>query len=174
MDRTYFMTSYVCKIHILSDGIQYSLDNTERFNRRLASTASYGTSHSLLYKSNSYWLIFQTTQAMATPNECTDLQTRIQQAKAFLQEHEDESIATAARIFKVSRTSLSSSIHRTPAGRPKGGTNRILTSSQEKALMQFIQSYLDHNLLPTKGVLVSAITHLRRLENKPPPSISWF
>ena len=110
---------------------------------------------------------------MTTPNECTDTQTRIQQAKAFLQEHEDESIATAARIFKVSRTSLSSSIYRTPGG-PKGGTNRILTSSQEKALIQFIRSYLDYNLLPTKGVLVSAITHLRRLENKPPPSISWF
>ena len=96
---------------------------------------------------------------MTTPNECTDTQTRIQQAKAFLQEHKDKSIVTAARIFKVSRTSLSSSIYRTPGG-PKGGTNCILTSSQEKALIQFIWSYLDYNLLPTKGILVSAIIHL--------------
>ena len=93
---------------------------------------------------------------MTTPNECTNLHTRIQQAKAFLQEHEDESITTVARIFKVPRMSLSSLIYRTPGG-CKGGTNRILTSSQEKALVQFIWSYLDYNLLLTKGVLVTLI-----------------
>ena len=52
--------------------------------------------------------------------------------------------------------SLSSLIYRTPGG-CKGGTNRILTSSQEKALVQFIWSYLDYNLLLTKGVLVTLI-----------------
>jgi hypothetical protein len=49
-----------------------------------------------------------------------------------------------------------------------------LTSGQEQSINLFIQSYLNHGLLPTKGVLISAITRLRALENKPPPSASWF
>jgi hypothetical protein len=111
---------------------------------------------------------------MATPNETSDLQTRIQQAKAWLQERDnEEAITTAARIFKLSRTTLSSSIHR-PSGDSRGGLNRILTSGQEWSINVFIQSYLNHGLLPTKGVLISAITRLRALENKSPPSASWF
>jgi hypothetical protein len=111
---------------------------------------------------------------MATLNETSDLQTRIQQAKAWLQERDnEEAITTAARIFKLSRTTLSSSIHR-PSGDSRGGLNRILTSGQEWSINVFIQSYLNHGLLPTKGVLISAITRLRALENKPPPSASWF
>ena len=37
---------------------------------------------------------------MATPNEDLDTKARIQLAKEWLQEHKNESIATAARIFK--------------------------------------------------------------------------
>jgi hypothetical protein len=111
---------------------------------------------------------------MATLNETSDLQTRIQQAKAWLQERDnEEAITTAARIFNITRTTLSSSIHR-PSGDSRGGLNRILTSGQEQSINLFIQSYLNHGLLPTKGVLISAITRLRALENKPPPSASWF
>jgi hypothetical protein len=112
---------------------------------------------------------------MATPNETFDLQTRIQQAKAWLQESDNnqEAINTAALIFNIPRTTLSSSIHRAPSY-SQGGSNRILTSGQEQSLNQFIRSYLDHGLLPTKGVLISAITRLRALENKKPPSDSWF
>ena len=111
---------------------------------------------------------------MATPNETSDLQTRIQQAKAWLQERDNEeaeAITTAARIFKLSRTTLSSSIHR-PSGDSRGGLNRILTSGQEWSINVFIQSYLNHGLLPTKGVLISAITRLRALKNKSPPLAS--
>jgi phage gp46-like protein len=111
---------------------------------------------------------------MATLNETSDLQTRIQQAKAWLQERDnEEAITTAARIFNITRTTLSSSIHR-PSGDSRGGLNRILTSGQEQSINLFIQSDLNHGLLPTKGVLISAITCLRALENKPPPSASWF
>ena len=111
---------------------------------------------------------------MATLNETSDLQTRIQQAKAWLQERDnEEAITTVARIFNITRTTLSSSIHR-PSSDSRGGLNRILTSGQEQSINLFIQSYLNHGLLPTKGVLLSAITRLRALENKPPPSASWF
>jgi hypothetical protein len=112
---------------------------------------------------------------MATPNEDSDTKARTQLAKEWLQEHENESIATAARIFNLNRTSLSYSI-RKANNRPGsgGGLNRILTTGQEQSLNQFIRSYLDHGLLPTKGVILSAITRLKALENKPPPSTSWF
>ena len=110
---------------------------------------------------------------MATLNEELDTKARIQLAKEWLQEHKNESIATAARIFKLNRTTLSYSI-RKAKNRPQGGLNQILTTSQEQSLNQFIRNYLDHGLLPTKGVILSAVTRLRALENKPPPSISWF
>jgi hypothetical protein len=110
---------------------------------------------------------------MATPNEEASLKTRIQLAKTFLQEHNNESISTAAKIYNLTRTTLTSSIHRPDAQR-QGGHNKILTSGQEESINQFIRSYLDHNLLPTKGVILRAVTYLRRLENKPPPSTSWF
>ena len=67
---------------------------------------------------------------MATLNEDSDTKARTQLAKEWLQEHENESIATAARIFKLNRTSLSYSI-RKANNRPssRGGLNRILTTS---------------------------------------------
>jgi hypothetical protein len=46
------------------------------------------------------------------------------------------------------------------------GHNRILTPSQERAIHKFIESYLNHGLLPTKGVLLAAIIRVRQLENK--------
>jgi hypothetical protein len=110
---------------------------------------------------------------MTTPNALDDQKTRIQHAKTFLTDHPEETIATASRIFKLSRTTLSSSIHATPYVR-QGGHNRILTPSQEQSLHRFIKSYLDHNQLPTQGVVLGAITYLRRLESRPPPSDSWF
>jgi hypothetical protein len=112
---------------------------------------------------------------MSTQNETFDTKTRIQQAKAWIQEPENrnETITTAIRIFKINRTSLGYSI-RKANNRTLRGANRILTPNQEKSLNQFIRSYLDHSLLPTRGVILSAITHLRALENKPPPSNTWF
>jgi hypothetical protein len=43
---------------------------------------------------------------MATPNETSDLITRIQQAKDFLKEHLEETIATASRIFKIATRTI--------------------------------------------------------------------
>ncbi len=112
---------------------------------------------------------------MTTPNALLDQKTRIQHAKAFLIDNPQETIATASRIFQLSRTTLSSSIYATP--KPylrKGGQNRILTPSQEQSLNRFIQSYLNHSQLPTRGVVLGAITCLRKLDGKPRPSDSWF
>ena len=93
---------------------------------------------------------------MSIPNEALDTHTRIQLAKEWLQEHNTESITTAARIFKINRTSLSYSIQKAK-NCTRGGSNRISSPNQEKSLNQFIRSYLDHNLLPTKGVILSVI-----------------
>ena len=109
---------------------------------------------------------------MTTPNALNDRKTRIQLAKAFLTEHPEESITTASKIYQLTRTTLSSSIHAPLL--PHGGQNRILTLSQEQSINRFIQSYLEHGHLPTKGVILGAITHLRRLESLPPPSDAWF
>jgi hypothetical protein len=111
---------------------------------------------------------------MTTPNDLLDQKTRIQLAKAFLTEHPEESITTASRIYQLTRTTLSSSIHTTPHLHRRGGQNRILTLTQEQSINRFIQSYLEHGHLPTKGVILGAITHLRKLESLPPPSESWF
>jgi hypothetical protein len=116
---------------------------------------------------------FLDNSTMATPNDITPLNTRIQQAKDWLKEHENETIVTASRIFKLQSTTLRSSIQRTPQG-PQGGQNRILSPNQENNLNQFIRAYLDHSLLPTKAVLLAAITRLRGLENKGPPTDRWF
>jgi hypothetical protein len=109
---------------------------------------------------------------MATPNEEASLKTRIDQAKTFLQEHDTETITTAARIYKVPRSTLASSIKR-PSVR-HGGQNRILSSTQELAIHHFIRSYLDHGLLPTKNIILGVISYVRGLEGKPPPSKIWF
>ena len=44
---------------------------------------------------------------MATLNETTDMRSRIQQAKDWLQENDTKSIVTTARIFKLKRMILS-------------------------------------------------------------------
>jgi hypothetical protein len=111
---------------------------------------------------------------MTTPNALNDRKTRIQHAKAFLTDHPQETITTASRIYQLSRTTLSSSISATQKPLRKGGQNRILTPSQEQSLNRFIQSYLNHSQLPTRGVVLGAITCLRKLDGKPRPSDSWF
>jgi hypothetical protein len=63
---------------------------------------------------------------MTTQNEASDLKARIQQATQWLQEHEDETIITAARIFQLNRLTLDYSIHKA-IYRPQGGYNWILT-----------------------------------------------
>ena len=109
---------------------------------------------------------------MTTPNALNDRKTRIQHVKAFLTDHPQETITTASRIYRLSRTTLNSSISATPKPLRKGGQNRILTRSQEQSLNRFIQSYLNYSQLPTRGVVLSAITYLQKLDGKPRPSNS--
>jgi hypothetical protein len=49
------------------------------------------------------------------------LKTRIEQAKTFLREHDSETVTTAARIFKVPRSTLASSIKKLPSAVRHGG-----------------------------------------------------
>jgi hypothetical protein len=71
---------------------------------------------------------------MSTPNDLENQKTRIQHAEAFLTDHLEETITTASKMCKLSRTTLSSSIHATSDVR-QGGNNRILAApSQEQSL----------------------------------------
>jgi hypothetical protein len=110
---------------------------------------------------------------MATPNETNDLHTRVQLAKLWLRENPSETISAAARIFKVNRTTISMSIKSNSTTR-LGGSNRILTPSQELAINGFIRSCLENSQLPTQGVIRGAINHVRKQEGKDPPSQAWF
>jgi hypothetical protein len=79
------------------------------------------TSHSLLVSgrdrvtinfvskihTNSIFLILTECAAMTIPNKASDRVTRMKQARDFLKGHPVESVTTASRIFKVSRSTLS-------------------------------------------------------------------
>lgn len=55
-----------------------------------------------------------------------------------------------------------------------GGHNKILTTSQERAVYAFIISLLDHCQLPTKEIIFGAICYVRKRHDCSPPSQSWF
>ena len=102
-----------------------------------------------------------------------DYKQRMRAAKEWLIKHPKEKQTTAAKIFKVNRKALNSSILR-PSNRQQGGHNKILSTDQEVAIHKFIRSYLQHGQNPTRDVVFSAICYLRRQADKPPPSQIWF
>jgi hypothetical protein len=70
---------------------------------------------------------------METPNALMSPRTRLQSAKAWLQEHPDESIITASRIFNVYRKTLESLIRRRQKKATiRSGQNRILSQVKKK------------------------------------------
>jgi hypothetical protein len=71
---------------------------------------------------------------IATPNDTTPLNTRIQQAKDWLKEHENKSVATVLHIFKIAKTILHSSIKCTPQG-PRGARIKSLIQIKRRILI---------------------------------------
>jgi hypothetical protein len=108
------------------------------------------------------------------PNENDDLPTRIRKAKDFLRDNPDEQQVTAARIYNLHRTTLTSAIHR-PHDQ-HGGQNKILQGPQKQALHLFIRSLLAHGIEPTHQLIYNSICSLKRAQdpNFKAPSKSWF
>ncbi len=88
------------------------------------------------------------------------------EAKQFLLENPTESIAVAARIFKIKYDALAKSIardaKRTTAVGKRGGHNRVLNDQQEQAIQSFIRSLITHEILPTHDIVYDAIISIRR------------
>lgn len=115
----------------------------------------------------------------SVPNNADSLQTRIDNAKAFLRENPDEKIACAAQIFKLAHTTLYGSISRDkkPISRgQRGGQNKILDEHQVKVIHQFIRSLLAYGIEPSRGVVFNAIVNLKRTQNPEnnAPTQRWF
>lgn len=103
------------------------------------------------------------------------LATRLNNAKQFLLENPTETVACAARIFNLSRTTLTSSVKR-GTRRSKGGENRILQEHHTKAVHDFIRSLLAYGIQPTHEVVFAAIRSLKQGEDPDfdGPSERWF
>ena len=111
-----------------------------------------------------------------TPNQQDDVPTRIQHAKAFLQENPDEQPITAARIYALHPSTLYSSIKRPPTVGTKCGQNKILQDHHQHAIHQFIRSLLAYGIQPTHQLVYNSICSLRRAQNPnfKAPSPQWF
>jgi|HubBroStandDraft_2_1064218.scaffolds.fasta_scaffold35818_2 hypothetical protein len=69
------------------------------------------------------------------PNTPMSPRILLQSAKTWLQEHSDESMTTASRIFNIHRKTLESSIRRQQKKAAiRGGHNRILSPGQEESI----------------------------------------
>lgn len=123
--------------------------------------------------------IFQLLAMDSVPNNADSLQTRIDNAKAFLRENPDEKIACAAQIFKLAHTTLYGSIARDkkPISRgQRGGQNKILDEHHVKVVHQFIRYLLAYGIEPSRGVVFNAIVNLKHAQNpeNKAPTQRWF
>jgi ABC-type nitrate/sulfonate/bicarbonate transport system substrate-binding protein len=101
----------------------------------------------------------------------------LQEAADWLLENPTETMAVAARLFKVPREKLRWTVSRTAsqaAQRPvkHGGQNKILSDSQIMALKQWILLQYKKGLGATRHMTYAAVCYLRRLLQ--PPSQSWL
>jgi hypothetical protein len=111
-------------------------------------------------------------------NICLSRHERTALASAWLIDHPTFPVARAAKHWKVNRKSLTAKFKRAliRGERPyqHGGQNKGLTASQEEIVTRFIREYLEHNMLPTRGVIEGLVANLRQQEGKDPLSDSWF
>jgi transposase len=87
----------------------------------------------------------------------------ISDAGDWLTANPSESIATASRIFKVSKSTLRMSITRLNHPRVgRGGQNKLLTATQTKALKNWITTQYKQGLGATKQMTFAAICYIRK------------
>ena len=105
----------------------------------------------------------------------------LQNAIDFLNKNPTETIAAAARIYRVNPVTLR--MRRTPPRRPpnqspkpRGGNNKILSDIQVIAIQRYIQRSYENGYGATKPMVFSAICQLLAAETptRPPPSQRWF
>ncbi len=92
---------------------------------------------------------------------------RIASAKQFLQENPTETIACAARIFKLAISILHDLIkHDKDETRmsQRGGHNKVLQKQKVEALHEFIRSLLSYGIPPTHELVFGAILALKMAE----------
>ena len=109
---------------------------------------------------------------------------KIHQALQFLFEYPDETPTTAARIYKCKPDSVRRAFRRHNKRQEKrkhgviskksGGHNKILTSEQETAIFQYIESQYQGGLGATKRMVYNAVCTLRTNESKTAPTEQWF
>src|ERR1700721_233394 len=100
-----------------------------------------------------------------------DNKIRLREALQFLINNPQEKKATAARIYKVNEHTLSSAFdHINQYTIPRGRQNKILSELQNRAIIGFIRSYLEHNQAPTREVIFYIICQMRQSDQLDPPS----
>jgi hypothetical protein len=106
------------------------------------------------------------------------LQLAIAQATTFKLDNPTESSSTAARIYKVNEGSVRQRMRRRKQPQPKqhGGHNKVLSDVQIEAIRKYVEDMYLSGFGATKGMVYSAISHLRQAQYPPkePPSWRWF
>ena len=97
--------------------------------------------------------------------------TPLSNACQWVAENPTESVAVAARIFGIPKSTLQSRITRRRATQ-NGGQNKVLTTAQIEALKQWIIRQYELGLGATRQMTFAAICHLRK--PLPAPSQSWL
>jgi hypothetical protein len=97
----------------------------------------------------------------------------------FLHQHPNETVAAVCRIYKIQEQEAAVYKHQNRLqnrlrSSTHGGHNTILSAPQEKALLQYIEDSCHAGYPATKRMLFAAITCLRTVDQKPPPSTRWF
>jgi hypothetical protein len=100
----------------------------------------------------------------------------------YLENLPKEKATTAARIYNVKSNSVRVAAARQleKKGRvgiiQNGGQNKILSDTQDQAIIRYIRDQVEMGLGATKRMIFAAISHLKEAESPPklPPSWRWF
>jgi hypothetical protein len=100
----------------------------------------------------------------------------VSNAKAFLLDNPNESIALSSRLYKVNENTLRSSIRREKYddSRTHGGQNKILSEYQERAIYKYVQDMYNSGFGATKPMVFAAICTMKEAEGRALPSTRWF
>lgn len=178
--------------HLIADASSQAASETNSSDKELSTTSNLdGASEAQDSTSDDELLSFSSdfesdiVWTRDTREDTTDpaaLHSRIVEAIDWLQENPEESIVTAARIFKCHRRSVSNALYRSSnptrnvhgERNTHGGNNKVLTDAQEKAIHQYCYNQWQLGLGATKRMVFEAIKHICRIDQKEPPSWRWF